>query len=325
MKRLLVLLILVFPFPLLAQTFPEKDVKLGLVKKVAHGHYTATEDTLVEGIIDLSRYYDRTYSKTIYTLSDCSNFNLTLTDSGNLIYNNVNIGNYSYSEDSLYFHYIRRIYRERISNLKDKYAYSFLQDTVVLTTQRFSLYYLPCNKLNGPSYHDRPLKTAYYNWGIVGGINYQFDGLFYELGISKSELSDSTFYSADFYLEYNPVAEVVGLNASAYISAQNPKIRHPLSFLTIGANFNIYTNFHKVNVGLRPLVGVHLLRHKLKGLYLFYGYNVFLNKKRIPQLSHHVLELKLNLPLLIHKEKHIIRQTYYFLQGGSYAEIDKDL
>ena len=309
-------------------------IKYGLIKKDAHGYYSIKDtllengDFLVESLDILEKSWDKNFTTTLYTLNDCANFNIQFNEDGKFIYNNVDRFYYKIDKDSIYIHNIGRLYKKRITNLKPAaYKYSVRGDTLILTTKTFSLFYLQCYQLKGPVFNSRRIDSVYYNWGLVGGINLQYGKPFYELGIAKTEYGDNgkIFYSGDFYLDYNPFSKIGGFNISAYMGGADRLINSPLRRFAVGGNFNSYSNFDKLNIGIKPMIGYNFIRYKLYGLYIFYGYNIFLYKKMIPEISHNVFEFKLNIPLIIHKEKHISHQMYYFRQGGATGIFDEDL
>ena len=119
--------------------------------------------------------------------------------------------------------------------------------------------------------------------GIIGGIS-AFKHAFFELGIAKVKWREGCLWSSYYRglslsAEYNPFSNRGGVLLSLWNSLPQG--------LSYGINLNSYSDFQKLNLGIRPMIGFGG-----QNVQLVYGRNFNIINHHINGLNKHVISLR---------------------------------
>lgn len=137
----------------------------------------------------------------------------------------------------------------------------------------------------------RGYSSTYKRFSIRAGAGFQ-DSFYSEVGISRHRCtySDVGFFANDYYLSlaWNLLSDddVFSVKTGYQINI--------IPLLALGLETKYQTNFSENDLVITPKIGLGIFGD----IYLFYGYNVSINKYPFPDIGKHQFSLVLN----IHKD-----------------------
>jgi hypothetical protein len=135
----------------------------------------------------------------------------------------------------------------------------------------------------------REIKTVRKSWGLVGGVQ-QFNNTYAVLGVAKAKFEwNNVFYAAGILTELAPWHEHYGLNLNFWSE----------DILVYGASVVGFTNFSKMAVGFRPMLGFSTARLTHKNnftLHLTYSYTLLFSEDKWDKINRHAIALRMYIP-----------------------------